>query len=894
VAARPSLRGMGVAALVFALAMLTLCICNPAASSTTQQARVQDVGQSLHLLEQGRLLETEGDHEAALRHYQASVYSSSRNAEAAHAVYVQANKLTVSGKFTRAIAVLTHLVKHSQHYSLEVLYLLGVSYSALGDVEEAATYYRQTLHHDPLHSNARINLAVLHHYHGSLEEAIREYENGLLYLGGYTFAVRRAAGFPESTGGDGYMLPQERMLRLNMAAAYLQQGDFGAARKRLLHLLADLAHVEGVVCEGKGEGQSSWMQSKAAHGVDDEDKGKVQVKLVSLERAAELEKFSSGYAAVHAHLQLELHTLYSTCEELRADIGAATSHILVIQRATCDWEQREALEGFLLQETLRAVREGGRNMEVKLLPFDALLVPYVAQSTIRSIAEAYVAWRAGSGATEAPGLTADAQLRLGFLSYDFNNHPTAHLVEALFVVIAQQRELLAQRLPAHPIYKRVRTFLYSYGKDDSSDYRKQLMRLADRFRDIISLSYEDASRNITADSVDVLLDMQVHTLGNKLKILAGRPAPIQTNYLVYPATSGAMFLDSLVADRVVVPAEHAVQYSESLLLLPPSYQISYYTRHDSAELQEILAAYRLPPHTAVSSTVVEAATVRGLKQRLRLLHGLPLHASAVFCNFNKIDKLDLQTLNVWMNILRGVPGSVLWLLHASVRTDKLGDSDRENKQPQNDEVIINIRNACAAAGVSHKRIIFASRVSKSQHLARQLAADLFLDSFVYGAHSTATDALRGGLPVLTVIGGAFPARVGLSLYESLCPGTTSSVSNINTDHANKLAVQKEEDRLVCSHMMRTSVKDFEQFAIHVVTKQPELLIKMSRVLARAVVDNQGIFNIETSTRAFLRGIEALKEARFLQKAQRKNRLRDAGNDDKVQEKKRKYSVFMSE
>ena len=144
------------------------------------------------------------------------------------------------------------------------------------------------------------------------------------------------------------------------------------------------------------------------------------------------------------------------------------------------------------------------------------------------------------------------------------------------------------------------------------------------------------------------------------------------------------------------------------------------------------------------------------------------------------------------------------------------------------------------------------------------------------------------------IGGAFTARVGLSLYESLCPGTTSSVSNINTDHANKPAVQKEEDRLVCSNMMRTSVKDFEQFAIHVVTKQPELLIKMSRVLARAVVDNRGIFNIETSTRAFLKGMEALKEARFLQKAQRKNRLRDAGNDDKVQEKKRKYSVFMSE
>jgi len=339
---------------------------------------------------------------------------------------------------------------------------------------------------------------------------------------------------------------------------------------------------------------------------------------------------------------------------------------------------------------------------------------------------------------------------------------------------------------------------------------------------------------------------------------------------------------------VVVPAEHATHYSESLLLLPPSYQISFYTRHDSAELQETLAAYT--PHTNLLETI------KSMKRRLRRLHGLPADATAVFCNFNKVDKLDLHTLSVWMNVLRSVPGSVLWLLHASVHSNG-GDPAQEQKQQQNEEVIYSIRHACAAAGVSPARIIFASRVNKRQHLARQLAADLFLDSFVYGAHSTATDALRGGLPVLTVVGGTFPSRVGASLYASLRPGVTvRSTTNINQDNANKRLSQEEEeeeeDRALCSHMVRTSVKDFELFAAHVVTKQPELLLKMSQLLARTIVENRGIFNIEISTRNFLRGMEALKESRHLQhqhSEHSKLQVPGVGNA----EKKRKYSVFMT-
>ena len=127
--------------------------------------------------------------------------------------------------------------------------------------------------------------------------------------------------------------------------------------------------------------------------------------------------------------------------------------------------------------------------------------------------------------------------------------------------------------------------MYSYGKDDDSIYLHRIKKLATRFFDVSLEAYEDTARLIQSHAVDVLYDLQVHTLGNRLQILSYRPAPVQVNYLVYPATSGASFLDYLVADIFTVPPEHASHYTESLLLLPLSYQISYYNRHSSASLE---------------------------------------------------------------------------------------------------------------------------------------------------------------------------------------------------------------------------------------------------------------------------------------------------------------------
>jgi protein O-GlcNAc transferase len=201
-------------------------------------------------------------------------------------------------------------------------------------------------------------------------------------------------------------------------------------------------------------------------------------------------------------------------------------------------------------------------------------------------------------------------------------------------------------------------------------------------------------------------------------------------YLIYPGTSGAPFLDYIIADRHVLPAEHAPGYTEKVVYMPHSYQVNYYHAR----------------HFAIQGQPLDRAA-------LRLRHGLPADGM-VLANLNKNDKLEPEVFAVWMRILARLPGSVLWLLRPSA-----GESGQL--------IIQHLTREASRHGVAPERLIFAARTSKGEHLARQGAADLFLDSFYYGAHSTATDALRAGLPVLSNPGDAFPRRVAASLLHNV-------------------------------------------------------------------------------------------------------------------------------
>lgn len=264
---------------------------------------------------------------------------------------------------------------------------------------------------------------------------------------------------------------------------------------------------------------------------------------------------------------------------------------------------------------------------------------------------------------------------------------------------------------------RFEVFAYSYGPEERSPMRERLKRAFDRFVDVRAFSDSAAARAIADDGIDILVELKGYTLRARPEIAALRPAPVQVSYLGYPGTLGAEFIDYLVGDRFVTPATDAPRYSEKLVLLPHSYQVNDRRR-------------------AIGPT----------PSRPEL--GLP-EQGFVFCCFNQAYKILPPVFAVWMRMLAAVPGSVLWLL----------ESNRWAPQ--------NLRREAAARGIDPQRLLFSPPVPLESHLARMRAADLFLDTFPYNAHTTASDALWVGVPLLTCTGDTFASRVAGSLLRAV-------------------------------------------------------------------------------------------------------------------------------
>jgi predicted O-linked N-acetylglucosamine transferase (SPINDLY family) len=257
--------------------------------------------------------------------------------------------------------------------------------------------------------------------------------------------------------------------------------------------------------------------------------------------------------------------------------------------------------------------------------------------------------------------------------------------------------------------------------------RDRLAKAFDRFVDIVPMQDPDAARLIHADALDVLVDLNGFTPAGRPKIPAYRPAPIQVNYLGYPGTMGADFIDYILVDRFVVPPEQKPFFSERVVYVPGCYQCNDDKR------------------------AIAAATPS------RAECGLP-EAGFVFCCFNDSYKLTPRFFDVWMRLLHAVPGSVLWLLEP------------------NRLVASNLAREAEARGIAPTRLVFAPRLPLPEHLARHRLADLFLDTLPYNAHTTASDALWAGLPVLTCAGDTFAGRVGGSLLQAVGLGELVTAS----------------------------------------------------------------------------------------------------------------------
>jgi len=256
------------------------------------------------------------------------------------------------------------------------------------------------------------------------------------------------------------------------------------------------------------------------------------------------------------------------------------------------------------------------------------------------------------------------------------------------------------------------------GPGDKSETRARFETAFDRFIDVREKNDDEVAQLLREMEIDILVDLNGYTGDARTRILARRPAPVQVNYLGYPGTMGAHYIDYIIADHTVITPVDEQYYSEKIAYLPDTYQAN-----DSR---------RPEPSSAPSRT--EA--------------GLP-ETGFVFTSFNNTYKISPDVFSVWMRLLSSVEGSVLWLLE------------------DNPFAAENLRREAVARGVNPDRLIFALRTTPDKHLARQPLADLFLDTLPYNAHTTASDALWVGLPVITTPGTTFPGRVAASLLSAM-------------------------------------------------------------------------------------------------------------------------------
>ena len=295
------------------------------------------------------------------------------------------------------------------------------------------------------------------------------------------------------------------------------------------------------------------------------------------------------------------------------------------------------------------------------------------------------------------------KIRIGYFSGDFHNHPGMHLMAELFECHDKNFfELIA----------------FSFGPDTEDEWRQRVSVCFDQFVDVRLKSDQEIALLARKMEIDIAINRGGYTKGGRPNIFAEGCAPIQVNYLGYPGTTGAEYMDYIIADQTLIPEDKQQYYSEKIVYMPNSY---------------------LPP-------LSNREVAKNLLIRDEL--GLPVKGF-VFCCFNNAYKITPSTFAGWMRILSAVEDSVLWLLEGNATHSK------------------NIKNQAVQLGVNEDRIIFAKRMPVKDHLNRIKEADLFIDTLPYNAHTTASEALRMGLPVLTCEGNSFASRVAASLLRAV-------------------------------------------------------------------------------------------------------------------------------
>jgi len=385
---------------------------------------------------------------------------------------------------------------------------------------------------------------------------------------------------------------------------------------------------------------------------------------------------------------------YARAVERGPAIMPSLANYAAALRAACHFERAEATERRLL-----ALVDDPAS-DPRCPPMLAIIAGANGAQQ-KTIARRWSASRLPRVAAPVPIRTRGLRLRVGYLSSDFREHPMAHLIVGMFERHDRNR---------------IETFAYSTSADDASAIGRRVRAAFEHWRDLPATAHAVNAEQIHADALDVLIDLNGHTRGGRLDMLALRPAPVQIHYMGLPGTIGYEAISAIVADAIVIPPAADVHYAEQVIRLPRCYYVTDGSR-------------TLPPRPERSAV------------------GLPEEAVVLMC-FNQTYKLTRAVFDVWLDVLAQAPAAVLWLWAPHPLTRQ------------------NLLEYAARRGIGSNRIVFASRVPQEEHIARLRVADLALDVLPYGSHTTGVDALWAGVPMLSCRGDTFAGRVGASLLHA--------------------------------------------------------------------------------------------------------------------------------
>lgn len=670
---------------------------------------------------------------------------------------MDALKLLQAGKIADAIAQLnSHLSKNPD--DTQILLLLARVLANQGVIDKAIPLLRKITEISPNHGEAHFGIAELERTRGNSDAAKSSYEKAIRYLPNdpippYNFAtLLHKMGFYN----EGRLAYEEALNRnpkfaeaiINLGNVDFHEKKFDSAEaryKRALEIngaLPQVHHGLGLIAERRGEIDSAEYFFRKAIALNPQHpsmsetynslgnvlfkKQRYQEALVAFQKSLQL--YGGDYPLATDNLIATLMLLRCFPEILTIATQALKNRPddpnLLVERLfaslnLCEWEN--------LDDDVRIINAlPAESLPDKVGPFHSIAFPGLSRHQHHQMTSAFVNKHLDLiGNSPLPKNHSNRpkenqRLRIGYLSADFHEHATSYLL----IGVLEQHDK-----------NQFEIFGYSCGPNDSSVMRKRVIDSFDTFRDISSLNDHAAAQQIQNDHIDILIDLKGWTEAGRPEILAYRPAPLQVCWLGYPGTIGKKQLaDYIIGDQIVTPIEHSDTYTESLALMPNSYQPN------------------------------DRSRIVG-KKPSRTEAGLP-ETGLIFCSFNQSYKFNPLTFDQWCRLLRSVDGSVLWLL----------DLDRRAKE--------NLLREAKARGVNADRVIFAERQPVDAHLGRLQLADLALDTYPCNSHTTATDALWVGVPIVTCIGETFASRVAASLLQSV--GMPELITNSLEEYFSKI------------------------------------------------------------------------------------------------------------